>query len=960
MAIRIPERLRALLASGRGEAVTLTFVDAIGTILADNKTPFFPDYTDHGTEHVERVLDAAVALIPDRAWDLLTPEDAASLIAAVCLHDIGMHVREGGFLELVAPHTRFRAVAWFADRHGQRSPDQPWHDLWHGFRREVRQWTESDLDRLLGAGHGGTPAIAFGDHDARPERWVTADRLVVGEFVRRHHARLAHEIALHGFPGADDAHFPVLGGTVRALADAAGAIARSHGEPLRTGLSYASYRHAGTKQPWGVYAGYLMGLLRIADYFQLDTPRAPVLLLHLKQPQSPVSIDEWQKHSAVDRLSWHNDDRFAINVQTNADHSLRTHLQLTDLLDGLQRELDTTTAVLSETYGTGDLASLELRARRVTTNLFDSGIRDELPYVPRRARLRSAEDLFRLVIGDLYGDFPEVAGRELVQNAVDAVRERRLWELDNGTLPDGELRDLPADVLVEVFQERDGSGLLRVSDRGVGMTSDTLIDHFMSAGASFRPSRAGGVRRDAAPIAAAMKAGRFGVGAFSAFLLGDEMRVTTRSPSSRKGFACTLRMHEDLVEVARLDDVPVGTVVEVPFASLASRSGMELATAVTSFYRLADPTIAYRWRADGGACQTLVPHGDRVPTPEGPLPDDWRLVPESGLDAVAWRATQPIALLTHNGISVGRPGRGPLSDIGPEASPLWWTSREHDLLLAMPQLALFDGAERFGLSLTRYAAAERTLAFEAQLLESIGRDLVARALVTDRPHPLARAFAFVPVYGADAWWPMWPGIGSPSRLCVTWDRFKASDTSALDDLAAVDRTAFPLVAKLKVMFQDRDATLVDDVWGSVEDLAQLGWRGLTTAVATRTARSPSVPESYGGRRLEVMRNHATWTVSEVEGGGTRADAVQLSEAVRLAAEVAAVREDGFGAVTLFEWAGWSGEPDEVACTWHDLLGEQGIPQDDRERAALAARVAASDREMARLIDGWRRLTSTAT
>ena len=63
-ALRLPQRLRDLLADAPEESEVLALAGRTYQLLTDNKTPFFPDYTDHGITHVEQVLDAAVRLVP--------------------------------------------------------------------------------------------------------------------------------------------------------------------------------------------------------------------------------------------------------------------------------------------------------------------------------------------------------------------------------------------------------------------------------------------------------------------------------------------------------------------------------------------------------------------------------------------------------------------------------------------------------------------------------------------------------------------------------------------------------------------------------------------------------------------------------------------------------------------------------------------------------------------------------
>jgi molecular chaperone HtpG len=321
----IPPEFRDLLADSQFEPAVLQFVDACEQILGANEMPFFPAYTDHGIDHVRAVLDAAVKLVPEQVWTgkLLEAADAAVLVSATYLHDLAMHLREPGFRTLISGSpSPFKPLPWFdADQRGH-SADQPWAILWQDFRKEARRFSKSQLDRLLGPASSETPAIAYGDLDRKPEEWTKGDRLLVGEFLRRHHARLSHEIAIYGFPAIPDGEFPVLSRTLPHLADAIGTAARSHNMDLRVAHDYLADREPGNLRPDGAALLYLMGVLRVADYFQLEGNRAAPLLLHLEDPQSPQSIEEWQKHQAISSISWKHDDPLAVYLQVSPSHNL--------------------------------------------------------------------------------------------------------------------------------------------------------------------------------------------------------------------------------------------------------------------------------------------------------------------------------------------------------------------------------------------------------------------------------------------------------------------------------------------------------------------------------------------------------------------------------------------------------------------------------------------------------------
>jgi molecular chaperone HtpG len=93
--IEFPKQLKSLLEEINLSAPIRTLADRVGEILADNKLPFFPDYTDHGTDHINCVLKSEVELIPKEVWEkskedssprLLCDCDAAVIIGATLLH----------------------------------------------------------------------------------------------------------------------------------------------------------------------------------------------------------------------------------------------------------------------------------------------------------------------------------------------------------------------------------------------------------------------------------------------------------------------------------------------------------------------------------------------------------------------------------------------------------------------------------------------------------------------------------------------------------------------------------------------------------------------------------------------------------------------------------------------------------------------------------------------------------
>jgi molecular chaperone HtpG len=226
--MKIPQRLSNLIESDRQvSGIVNGAISRFEPWVGNSQMPFFPEYTDHSISHIEDVIRTAIDLATERSRELMSPKDAAVLVLGICLHDCAMHVTEDGFLSLIRPDSPWRAVAGF--------DALPWHVIWEDFIGEARRFDGRKLVAL------------FGDTDPirrPPDRVVDfsmRDRLLVGEFIRRHHARLAHEIALVGIPGIDGRPSPLIDVSselARWLADNAGLVARSHGISLRQTFPY--------------------------------------------------------------------------------------------------------------------------------------------------------------------------------------------------------------------------------------------------------------------------------------------------------------------------------------------------------------------------------------------------------------------------------------------------------------------------------------------------------------------------------------------------------------------------------------------------------------------------------------------------------------------------------------------------------------------------------------------------
>jgi molecular chaperone HtpG len=128
--------------------------------------------------------------------------------------------------------------------------------------------------------------------------------------------------------------------------------------------------------------------------------------------------------------------------------------------------------------------------------------------------------LLKLMIHSLYSN-KEIFLRELVSNAADAADKLRFNALSNDSLYEGD-----GDLRVRVSCNKENN-TLTISDNGIGMTHDQIVDHLgtiaKSGTAEFFSQLSGDQASDSQLI------GQFGVGFYSAFIVADSVTVRSRA-----------------------------------------------------------------------------------------------------------------------------------------------------------------------------------------------------------------------------------------------------------------------------------------------------------------------------------------------------------------------------------------------------------------------------------------------
>lgn len=710
-------------------------VALVGDILQLSKLPFFPDYTDHGAPHLNKVLRISDKLIGDGARQLFSAEDVAVLTFSILLHDLALHVSEAGFQSLL------------------RVPN--WANSWRDFLNTAKHWDDRKLVQVLGADKAGAPIALVKDPFDHYSNLTESDRKLIGEFIRQHHPQLAYEFAVAGFPGTDGRVIP-FGPFDQDLRELAGIIARSHGFPLRDGIRQLEQNQFNKLEHGNVHPVFVMGILRVADFLDLGDNRAPLIAFAYKEFKSPISMREWRTNQAFRTISWGNPDPESIFIPAKPT-DVYSYLELKQWLAAIQSELDMDWAVFGEIYAAHPKFScLGLTIRRVRSNVTDdpAGFAKNASFVPMRVELGVAgPDVLKLFIEPLYGDYPEIGIRELMQNSLDAVRER--WEFEkNHHLTDRAPSELQGDVVIWLDDPNEsGVAMLAACDRGIGMTEEVIVNYFLKAGASFRRSVAWkkefeselGVSQGHSK-SRVLRSGRFGIGVLAAFLLGDEVEVSTRHITSDRGIRFTMRL--DLrpaaleiqpIQLTYLPNIPVGTTVKIKVTKVKDQedeANLFSDTKLWDWYCLAAPSVL---RLKGKKKKALKQLRN-VPAQQSRLPRGWHRLQSSDYAAVHAlldpARSADIPGLIVNGIVVEEPRKDKY---------IWSTERDTNLdtwleilpharrepfTLRVPELSIFDPDGNLPLNLQRTSLTNPQLDFMEHAFDAQANAALAMLLVS--------------------------------------------------------------------------------------------------------------------------------------------------------------------------------------------------------------------------------------
>lgn len=428
----------------------------------------FPMFTVHDEVHICNVMRLMYDLLGEAANEL-TRDEAAMLILSACCHDIGMSYSEQEKVELF-----------------------------------------EDIDRLEEylEHHNGAYVKAYALGMDMPQ--MTEG--MVQDYLRCiHHERVEELLNEKGWPD-------VLQGKVDR--EHLISVCQSHGQDI---VVLDNMEPTAT-----IDLRFCAILLRLADILDFDTSRAPEAVYEYSgfrntdDPNTIKSKEEWDKYLASYGFDFlHIKERsYLYPLEYHAKcKSMLVEQTVNCYLDWVDQELSNCGKQLSRFAGKWQQFVLPGKIKR---NIMKDG------YVSGQYRLTLDRDkIMELFVGkDLYND-PAVFVRELIQNAIDAVRTRE--QLDKN-LPAG----WKGQIRIRCWMDEEGYHWFRIEDNGIGMTEEIILNYFLKIGSSYYTSDAFYKSKmkckadsDYMPIS------RFGIGILSCFM-GD--KETNRVEVSTKHF----------------------------------------------------------------------------------------------------------------------------------------------------------------------------------------------------------------------------------------------------------------------------------------------------------------------------------------------------------------------------------------------------------------------------------------
>lgn len=467
-------------------------------LLASEIALALPEFTVHDITHIDALWETAELVTKDDFE--LTPTEAFVLGGTFLIHDLGM------------------GLASFPNGIEELKKETIWKDTVSSILKGKHNHsiTEDDYIEL--------------DKDTEKKATENVLRLL--------HAKHAEKLALISWKnkGGKDVYLIENTELRESYGSIIGLIAHSHWwtvEELESGLPKILGAPGIFSPSWTIDPVKLACILRIADATQIDDRRAPSFLRTIRKP-SNVSDLHWnfqqklyQPRLERNRLVYTSKSPFQIN---EVDSWWICH----DTLHMIDNELKEVDSLLVDTNRQRlkaiGIASIE-DPKRLSKLIAVEGWQP----VDTKIKVTNVAKLVGSLGGkQLYGDNSIVPLRELIQNASDAIRARRILE-----------NELPefGNIVVRFGKDNFGS-FIEVEDNGIGMSPKVLIGPFLDFGESFWGTSLMHEELPGLESKGFSSTGKYGIGFFSVFMWGEKVSVTSKRFESGRDSSLVLEFNK--------------------------------------------------------------------------------------------------------------------------------------------------------------------------------------------------------------------------------------------------------------------------------------------------------------------------------------------------------------------------------------------------------------------------------
>jgi molecular chaperone HtpG len=448
----------------------------------------FSTYTLHDISHIDALLKMLDWLIPGSTRSVMTPIDWLLSVLSIYLHDLGMVVTEEEY------EKRMQNPDFTSWRNGLEKTDEGREYLARTNRMSSSEKEQFFFQEFIRKGH-----------PQRIREWVT------GRHTRKWSSNvkpIAHRIE------------ELLKNTPPRFRDYLGIVCESHHrENLDKVDIYPLAMRFGNDHGEIANIQYAAILLRTADLLHITKDRTPSVMYKTIRFSDPKSVEEWGKQlgtfsvGSKGRKLIETDSSSAVIV-VNADFTEERPLfALQEYIAYADSEINQSNRWAEKSRELPDGKGYSFPWHNVDGDVRLEGV----PPQSMRFELDRGQ-LLDLLVGHTIYNEPTVAIRELLQNAIDAVRYQA--HLDRKRAK--EKNEAAPNIGKVVIKWDSANRLLGIQDDGVGMDRDIIRHHLMNVGSSYyNTSQFESENRDFVPIS------RFGIGILTCFMVSDDIEIVT-------------------------------------------------------------------------------------------------------------------------------------------------------------------------------------------------------------------------------------------------------------------------------------------------------------------------------------------------------------------------------------------------------------------------------------------------